>query len=270
MTQTPTERLSVADASALARSVLDEVEKAVIGKRTPLTLVLSAVLAKGHVLLEDFPGLGKTLAARSLARVLGLDFARVQFTPDLLPGRHHRLVPLQPEGGHLRVPARAALRRAGARRRDQPDAPEDPVGAARGDAGAAGHGRGRDLPPARPVPRARHGQPDRVRGHLPAARGAAGPVPDAGQLRLPHRRRGVRRGAAPARAPAGGRRPGSRSPTRPGCGRCRRRWRPSPWTSRSAATASTSRPPPATTRTSSPAPRRVARSAWPWPPAGSR
>jgi MoxR-like ATPase len=85
MTQTPTEHLSVADASVVARSVLDEVEKAVIGKRVPLTLVLSAVLAKGHVLLEDFPGLGKTLAARSLARVLGLDFARVQFTPDLLP-----------------------------------------------------------------------------------------------------------------------------------------------------------------------------------------
>src|SRR5207342_1431095 len=85
MTQTPAERISVADASALARRVLDEVEKAVIGKRMPLTLVLSAVLAKGHVLLEDFPGLGKTLAARSLARVLGLDFARVQFTPDLLP-----------------------------------------------------------------------------------------------------------------------------------------------------------------------------------------
>jgi MoxR-like ATPase len=69
----------------MARRVLDEVEKAVVGKRAPLTLVLSAVLAKGHVLLEDFPGLGKTLAARSLARVLGLDFARVQFTPDLLP-----------------------------------------------------------------------------------------------------------------------------------------------------------------------------------------
>src|SRR5215216_5086970 len=75
----------VTRASSLAGQVLDEVEKAVVGKRLPLTLVLSAVLAKGHVLLEDFPGLGKTLAARSLARVLGLDFARVQFTPDLLP-----------------------------------------------------------------------------------------------------------------------------------------------------------------------------------------
>ncbi len=81
----PTGATSVEAASALAREVLDELEKAVVGKRQPLTLVLSALLAKGHVLLEDFPGLGKTLAARSLAHVLGLDFARVQFTPDLLP-----------------------------------------------------------------------------------------------------------------------------------------------------------------------------------------
>ncbi|MET0524584.1 MAG: MoxR family ATPase [Nocardioides sp.] len=75
----------VAEASSLARRVLDEVEKAVVGKRSALMLVLAAVLAKGHVLLEDFPGLGKTLAARSLASALGLDFARAQFTPDLLP-----------------------------------------------------------------------------------------------------------------------------------------------------------------------------------------
>ena len=65
--------------------MLDEVEKAVVGKREALTLVLAAILAKGHVLLEDFPGLGKTLAARSFAQALGLDFARAQFTPDLLP-----------------------------------------------------------------------------------------------------------------------------------------------------------------------------------------
>jgi MoxR-like ATPase len=50
-----------------------------------LTLVLAAILAGGHVLLEDFPGLGKTLAARSFAQTLGLEFARAQFTPDLLP-----------------------------------------------------------------------------------------------------------------------------------------------------------------------------------------
>src|SRR5215207_5724737 len=75
----------VTRASNLAGQVLDEVDKAVVGKRDALRLVLAAVLAKGHVLLEDFPGLGKTLAARSLARALGITFTRAQFTPDLLP-----------------------------------------------------------------------------------------------------------------------------------------------------------------------------------------
>ena len=79
------EEISTAEAAELAGRVLDEVQKAVVGKREALMLVLTAVLAKGHVLLEDFPGLGKTLAARSFARALGLDFARAQFTPDLLP-----------------------------------------------------------------------------------------------------------------------------------------------------------------------------------------
>ncbi|HQR27807.1 MAG TPA: MoxR family ATPase [Nocardioides sp.] len=77
--------LSAAQAGALGGRVLAEVERAVVGKHEALTLVLAAVLAKGHVLLEDYPGLGKTLAARSLAAALGLDFTRVQFTPDLLP-----------------------------------------------------------------------------------------------------------------------------------------------------------------------------------------
>ncbi len=72
-------------ASRLATEVLDEVERAVIGNRPALVVVLAAILAKGHVLLEDFPGLGKTLAARSFAQTLGLRFARAQFTPDLLP-----------------------------------------------------------------------------------------------------------------------------------------------------------------------------------------
>jgi len=82
-TTTPT--LALAEVTALADLVLDEVERAVVGKRAPLTLVLSTVLAGGHVLLEDFPGLGKTLAARSFAQTLGLEFRRAQFTPDLLP-----------------------------------------------------------------------------------------------------------------------------------------------------------------------------------------
>jgi len=72
-------------AAQQATAVLDEVERAVVGKRDVLELVLLGVLAGGHVLLEDLPGLGKTLLARSFAAVLGLSFRRVQFTPDLLP-----------------------------------------------------------------------------------------------------------------------------------------------------------------------------------------
>ena len=77
--------LSVAEAGRRAAEVLAEVERVVIGKHEQLETVLAGILAKGHVLLEDVPGLGKTLAARSLAQALGLDFARAQFTPDLLP-----------------------------------------------------------------------------------------------------------------------------------------------------------------------------------------
>jgi MoxR-like ATPase len=78
-------RLTIAEVSALAGQVLDEVNRAVVGKRDALVLVLAAVLAGGHVLIEDLPGLGKTLAARSFAQTLGLRFTRAQFTPDLLP-----------------------------------------------------------------------------------------------------------------------------------------------------------------------------------------
>ena len=66
-------------------AVLDEIERLVVGKRAALTLILTAILARGHVLIEDLPGLGKTLIARSFAAALGLRFTRVQFTPDLLP-----------------------------------------------------------------------------------------------------------------------------------------------------------------------------------------
>jgi MoxR-like ATPase len=70
---------------AESERILVEVEKAVVGKREALELVLLAILADGHVLIEDFPGLAKTLIARSFAQVLDLDFKRIQFTPDLMP-----------------------------------------------------------------------------------------------------------------------------------------------------------------------------------------
>jgi MoxR-like ATPase len=72
-------------AAELAVSVLDEIERVVVGKRSVLELVLLALLADGHILIEDLPGLAKTLMARSFASVIHLRFSRIQFTPDLMP-----------------------------------------------------------------------------------------------------------------------------------------------------------------------------------------
>ena len=72
--------------SALADRVVRQVERAVVGKRLLLQKIMAAILADGHVLLEDYPGLAKTLIANSFSRALGLEFKRIQFTPDLLPG----------------------------------------------------------------------------------------------------------------------------------------------------------------------------------------
>ncbi len=77
---------TIIEVSKLCKQIIAEVERAVVGKRELLEMILASALAGGHVLMEDFPGLGKTLSARSFATVLGLEFKRIQFTPDLLPG----------------------------------------------------------------------------------------------------------------------------------------------------------------------------------------
>jgi MoxR-like ATPase len=77
--------LSIDEVAELATRVLDEVERAIVGKRDALELIMLGVLGDGHVLLEDFPGLAKTLIARSFAQTTTLEFSRIQFTPDLMP-----------------------------------------------------------------------------------------------------------------------------------------------------------------------------------------
>ena len=75
----------VAETALLSARVLAEVEQVIVGKPEAVKTVLLGVLASGHILIEDLPGLGKTLLARTFATVLGLEFTRVQFTPDMLP-----------------------------------------------------------------------------------------------------------------------------------------------------------------------------------------
>ena len=79
--------MSIEQVAELSAKVIQEVEKAVVGKGEVLNLMMAAFLSSGgHILLEDYPGLAKTLIANSFAKALGMEFKRIQFTPDLLPG----------------------------------------------------------------------------------------------------------------------------------------------------------------------------------------
>src|SRR4051812_34189765 len=74
------------EVASLTKRIIEEVNRAIVGKTDVLYKMMAAFLSGGHVLLEDYPGLAKTLIANSFANVLGMSFRRIQFTPDLLPG----------------------------------------------------------------------------------------------------------------------------------------------------------------------------------------
>ncbi|MCK4898268.1 MAG: AAA family ATPase, partial [Anaerolineales bacterium] len=73
------------DVQPFAGRVITNIEKVIIGKRSTVELAIVGLLCQGHLLIEDVPGVGKTMLARSLARSLGCVFSRIQFTPDMLP-----------------------------------------------------------------------------------------------------------------------------------------------------------------------------------------
>ena len=191
--------MDLADVARVSGRLIDEVEKAVIGKRAALELLLLGRARRRARAARGLPR-AREDADGALVRaglLDGLLAHPVHARPDAV--RRHRLVDLQPAHVRLRVPAGADLREPPPRGRDQPRSAEDAGRAARGDAGAAGDNRRRD-PAARPaVPRARDPEPDRVRGHLPVAGGAARPVPAAHVGRLPRTRRRM----ADARRPRG-------------------------------------------------------------------
>ena len=78
--------MQIAEAAQLSQTLLDELQRVIVGKERVLQHLLLGLYSGGNVLLEDFPGLAKTLTARLVAQVTGLEFKRIQFTPDLLPG----------------------------------------------------------------------------------------------------------------------------------------------------------------------------------------
>ena len=183
--------------------VLANVERVIVGKHHEVRLALVALLCRGHLLIEDVPGTGKTVLAKAIARSLGCSFRRIQFTPDLLPSDvsglsiyNQKTQEFEFRPGPDHEPGRP-------RRRDQPGHAEDPVGAARVHGGAPGDDRRDDLPDARPVPRHRHPEPDRVRGHVRAARGPARPVhaPDPARLSRSRSRRSSSSTSRSARHP---------------------------------------------------------------------
>ena len=76
---------------SLSQNVINEIEKVIIGKKEVIVKILLAILAGGHVLIEDIPGVGKTTLALALSKALSLNYKRLQFTPDVLPIRYNRI-----------------------------------------------------------------------------------------------------------------------------------------------------------------------------------
>ena len=184
------------------------------GKPDVVRTAITVLLAEGHLLLEDVPGVGKTMLAKTLARSIDCSVRRVQFTPDLLPSDITGVLGVQPGRARLRVPAGRDLRQRRRRRRDQPRLAEDAVArcwSAMEEAQVTVDGTDLHAPPA--VHRHGHPEPDRDGGHLPAARGPARPLHGAdldglplGPGRARHARHPRRRVAA--RRPRAGHRRG--------------------------------------------------------------
>ena len=110
--------MTPAELCARAEEMFAALETVIIGKRDALHLLLAAILADGHVLIEDVPGVAKTSIARAVAQVLRLPFTRVQFTPDLLPADLTGGLVLDPRSATFQVRRRPVL---------PPPPPHDPI-----------------------------------------------------------------------------------------------------------------------------------------------
>ena len=191
--------LDPSEVAELGARLRENVARAVKAPDHVLRDVLVALIAEGHVLIEDYPGVGKTALARALARSIDAEYARVQCTADLLPAdvvgtnvynqRENRFE-FRPGPVFANVVLVDEVNRA---------SPKTQSGPARVHAGAPRDGRQAHARAGAAVRRAGHAEPGRVRGHLPAARGAARPLHGARLARLPERGRRGRDARRPRR-----------------------------------------------------------------------
>ena len=196
-------RVSAAEVQALAATIRGEVAKAVVGQEATVDLMLVALFAGGHILLEGPPGTAKTLLAHSFARAVGLDFGRIQFTPDLMPGDiiGANLFNFQTSTFTLtRGPIFTELLLADEINRTPPKTQAALLEAMQERTVTID---GESLP----LVRALHGggdpEPDRAAGRLSAARGAARPLPVQADGRLSLGRGGTADHRHPRRPPDG-------------------------------------------------------------------
>ena len=156
-----------------------------------MRLALACLLARGHLLIEDLPGMGKTTLSHALARVLGLSFQRIQFTSDLLPGDILGTSVFDKDSGQFVFhPGRSSPSWCSPTRSTAPR--RKPERLARGDGRRPGDHRGRHPAPAGTVLRHRHAEPGQPGRHLLPAGIAAGSLPDAPVAGYPDARRNAR------------------------------------------------------------------------------
>ena len=167
--------------------LIDQISTIIVGKRPQIEDCVACLLAGGHLLIEDVPGVGKTTLAHALAVSLGLRFSRTQFTADLMPSdligvsvyeRSKEAFVFHPGPVFAQVLLADEINRAGPKTQSALLEAMEEHQVTR---------RGRDARAARALLRDRHAEPDRPARHLPAARVAARPLPDVHHARLPRR-----------------------------------------------------------------------------------
>ena len=208
----------------VAARTTEQVSSVIIGKEEQVNLLLVALLSEGHVLIDDVPGVAKTLLAKTLAAALGLRFARVQCTPDLLPADVTGSEVFNLKTGEFEFrpgPIFANVVLVDEINRATPRTQSSFLEAME-ERQVTVEGQSHDAAAA--VHRAGHAEPGRAQGHVPAARGAARPLSHAAAPRLSERRGGgARARALPLRGPARGGGPrdlggGARAGARRGAG----------------------------------------------------